>query len=104
MRRSPYQVKAFAVWVVVQFDVEAALCRQPAIPQTRDRRYDINLYHYRNLMSLITSPQVSIISHGKHIRFSFARIEVLQCSKWLGWRTPNAVPSFVLGECFAGYC
>jgi hypothetical protein len=32
--------------VAVQFDVEAALRRHVAIPQTRDRRYNIKLYQY----------------------------------------------------------
>jgi hypothetical protein len=31
---------------VSQFDVEAALCRHVAIPQTRDRRYNFKLRRY----------------------------------------------------------
>jgi hypothetical protein len=34
---------------VGQFDVEAALRRHLAIPQTRDRRYRIKMTHYRKI-------------------------------------------------------
>ena len=35
-----------------QFDVEAALRRHLAIPQTRDRRYDTKLIHYPNFLPI----------------------------------------------------
>jgi hypothetical protein len=43
--------------VAVQFDVEAALRRHLAIPQTRDRRYNIKLYHYLSFSSARDGPK-----------------------------------------------
>jgi hypothetical protein len=47
---------------VVQFDVEAALRRHLAIPQTRDRRYNIKLCQYRGSNSLFLTHNKSIMS------------------------------------------
>jgi hypothetical protein len=40
-------IKKKSPTVVGQFDVEAALRRHLAIPQTRDRRYSIKLTHHQ---------------------------------------------------------
>jgi hypothetical protein len=51
----------------VQFDVEADLRRHLAIPQTRDRRYNIKLHHYRHAGPL------SVITNQRRLRLHGSR-------------------------------
>jgi hypothetical protein len=50
--------------VVGQFDVEAALRRHVAIPQTRDRRYSIKLTHYPQVWNVAESAALGRITQG----------------------------------------